>query len=412
MQVVDEHCDEPSYIDAIVDVTRKALVRFAAARSDVHLIFSAHGLPVSYIEKGDPYVEHVKRTMAASLALLRHPGPTHLAYQSRLGPQKWLQPSTDELLKDLGASGARAVCIVPVAFVTEHVETLNEIDIQYREIAREASIPEFRRACALRCHPAYIRCLADLAERVASSYPEQTVSARSWSSSFQPYDVVVAGAGISGLTCAWALRHSGLRVMVLEAGEDVGGCISTVRRDGCIADGGPQTFVATPALMDVVAGLGLDDKVQHAKIGAPFFFAHGRLEPAPTSPGAFIASPLLSPVAKLRLLAEPFIGARASSGDESVADFASRRGGKAIVDALVRPMINGIFAGDPSRLSVRSAFPGLVESERRYTSVMLGAIARRRKLGGRRPTPMNSPAETIHSPGPLRLPLRPTSVSA
>lgn len=209
------------------------------------------------------------------------------------------------------------------------------------------------------------------------------------SSSFQPYDVVVAGAGISGLTCAWALRHSGLRVMVLEAGEDVGGCISTVRRDGCIADGGPQTFVATPALMDVVAGLGLDDKVQHAKIGAPFFFAHGRLEPAPTSPGAFIASPLLSPVAKLRLLAEPFIGARASSGDESVADFASRRGGKAIVDALVRPMINGIFAGDPSRLSVRSAFPGLVESERRYTSVMLGAIARRRKLGGRRPTPMN-----------------------
>lgn len=179
LQVVDEHCDEPSYIDAIVDVTRKALVRFAAARSDVHLIFSAHGLPVSYIEKGDPYVEHVKRTMAASLALLRHPGPTHLAYQSRLGPQKWLQPSTDELLKDLGASGARAVCIVPVAFVTEHVETLNEIDIQYREIAREASIPEFRRACALRCHPAYIRCLADLAERVASSYPEQTVSARS-----------------------------------------------------------------------------------------------------------------------------------------------------------------------------------------------------------------------------------------
>jgi len=178
LQVVDEHCDEPSYIDAIVDVTRKALAKFSTARSDIHLIFSAHGLPVSYIEKGDPYVEHVKRTMAAALAVLGHPGPTYLAYQSRLGPQKWLQPSTDELLKELGASGTRAVCIVPVAFVTEHVETLNEIDIQYREIAREACIPEFRRACAVRCHPSYVRCLADLAERVAASFNAQTASVR------------------------------------------------------------------------------------------------------------------------------------------------------------------------------------------------------------------------------------------
>ncbi len=209
------------------------------------------------------------------------------------------------------------------------------------------------------------------------------------SSSFQPYDVVVAGAGISGLTCAWALRRAGLRVMVLEAGEDVGGCISSVRRDGCIADGGPQTFAATPALMDVVAALGLDDKVQRAKAGVPFFFARGHLEPVPTSPGAFIASPLLSPLAKLRLLAEPFIGARASSDDESVADFTTRRAGKAVVDALVRPMIGGIFAGDPSRMSVRSAFPALVESERRYTSVMIGAMARRRKTGARRPAPMS-----------------------
>jgi len=209
------------------------------------------------------------------------------------------------------------------------------------------------------------------------------------SSSFQPYDVVVAGAGISGLTCAWALRRAGLRVMVLEASEDVGGCISTARRDGSIADGGPQTFVATPPMMDVVAGLGLDDKVRRSKTGSAFFFAHGRLEPAPMSPGTFFASPLLSPAAKLRLLAEPLIGVRASSGDESVADFASRRGGKAIVDALVRPMINGIFAGEPSRLSIRSAFPALVESERRYSSVMIGAIARRRKTGGRRPAPMS-----------------------
>lgn len=167
--VVDEHCDEPSYVDALVDVTRKALRSFKTPLSDVHLIFSAHGLPVSYIERGDPYVEQVKRSMSAALVKLAHPGPTHLSYQSRLGPQKWLAPSTDALLEELGKSGARAACVVPVAFVTEHVETLNEIDIQYREIARTANIAEFERACAVKCHPAYIRCLADLSERCIAS---------------------------------------------------------------------------------------------------------------------------------------------------------------------------------------------------------------------------------------------------
>ena len=208
-------------------------------------------------------------------------------------------------------------------------------------------------------------------------------------STFEPYDAVIAGAGISGLTCAWALRRAGLRVMVLEGADDVGGCISTLRRDGFVADGGPQTFAASPAFSDLVAALGLDDKLRRARSGLPFFFSRGRLEPAPTSPGTFLASPLLSPAAKLRLLAEPLIGARISEADESVASFAARRGGSAIVDALVRPMINGIFAGDPSRLSVRSAFPALVESERKYTSVMVGALARRRAGSGGRRAPLN-----------------------
>ena len=175
--VVDEHCDDPSYVDALVDVTRKALRSFRAAPADIHLVFSAHGLPISYIERGDPYVDHVKRSMTAALTKLQHPGPTHLAYQSRLGPQKWLQPSTDLLIEGLGKSGARAVCVVPVAFVTEHVETLNEIDIQYREIAKEAHIPEFQRACAVKCHPAYIRCLADLSERCIASLAAPSVLA-------------------------------------------------------------------------------------------------------------------------------------------------------------------------------------------------------------------------------------------
>jgi protoporphyrin/coproporphyrin ferrochelatase len=174
--VVEEHCEHPRYIEALVAVTRRALGSVNTAPAGVHLIFSAHGLPLSYIEKGDPYLDHVKRTVAAASARLAHPGPVHLSFQSRLGPQKWLSPSTDDLLVELGASGARAVCIVPVAFVTEHVETLNEIDIQYRAIARQAGIAEFVRACAVKCHPDYIGCLADLSQEAIARLAERATA--------------------------------------------------------------------------------------------------------------------------------------------------------------------------------------------------------------------------------------------
>jgi ferrochelatase len=159
--VIDEYCDDPSYIDAVVAVTRGALASFSAPANDVHLIFSAHGLPLKYIERGDPYLDHVKRSMAAAVAALQHPGPIHLSFQSRLGPEKWLQPASDALIRELGGGGARAVCVVPIAFVSEHVETLNEIDIQYGTIAKAAGILEFRRACTVKCHPSFVRCLAD-----------------------------------------------------------------------------------------------------------------------------------------------------------------------------------------------------------------------------------------------------------
>ena len=159
---IEEYCEEPSYIAALVDVTRRALTSFKTPAEEVHLVFSAHGLPLKYIERGDPYLDHIKRSMAAAVAQLRHPGPAHLSFQSRLGPEKWLSPSTDGLIHELGSGGAKAICVVPIAFVSEHVETLNEIDIQYAAIARDAGIAEFMRACAVKCHPSYVRSLADL----------------------------------------------------------------------------------------------------------------------------------------------------------------------------------------------------------------------------------------------------------
>ncbi len=165
LRVVEEYCEDPRYIEALVDVTRRCLRDFKAPADQVHLIFSAHGLPQRYIERGDPYLEQVKKTVAAASARLGHPGPVHLSFQSRLGPEKWLQPASERLIADIAAKGARAMCVVPVAFVSEHVETLNEIDILYAGVARRAGVTEFLRVCTVKCHPAFVRCLADQAER-------------------------------------------------------------------------------------------------------------------------------------------------------------------------------------------------------------------------------------------------------
>ncbi|MBV8281120.1 MAG: ferrochelatase [Candidatus Eremiobacteraeota bacterium] len=165
LAVVDQYCDDPDYSAAVADLTRQTLREFAAPAADVHLIFSAHGLPMRYIERGDPYLEQVHKSVAAVSARVVHTGPVHVAFQSRLGPEKWLEPATELLIERLAAEGARAVCVVPIAFVSEHVETLNEIDIQYADVARRAGIAEFKRVPTVQTHPAYIACLANAVER-------------------------------------------------------------------------------------------------------------------------------------------------------------------------------------------------------------------------------------------------------
>jgi len=128
------------------------------------LLFSAHGLPEKVINGGDPYQWQVEQTASALATELGDIAADHVVcYQSRVGPLKWIGPSTDDEIKRAGAEG-KPVLVAPVAFVSEHSETLVELDIEYRELAEDAGVPAYLRARTVGTHPAFIEGLADLVE--------------------------------------------------------------------------------------------------------------------------------------------------------------------------------------------------------------------------------------------------------
>jgi len=202
---------------------------------------------------------------------------------------------------------------------------------------------------------------------------------------FQPVDVAVVGGGISGLSCAFWAKRMGLSVLLLESEPSVGGCMRSVRNGECIADGGPQSIMSSPEFMELVEAAGIKElaRTPAAEANQPYLFHGGRLVPVPQNLPALLSSPLLSLGGKLRLLSEPLVASRRSDAgaaeqDESVAAFVRRRAGPQVLDALVSPFVSGIFAGDPDKLSMRSAFPAVVDMERRHGSVLRGAVASRR----------------------------------
>ena len=152
--------DHPGYIGALVEKIEQGLAEFAD-RNAVRLVFSAHGLPQSFIDSGDPYLEHIQGTVRL---VMEHFGGVshHLAFQSRAGPVKWLEPSTEGKITELAVAGCKDLLMVPLSFVSDHIETLYEIDIQYREEAQKLGIANFRRSESLNSSPAFIGCLADL----------------------------------------------------------------------------------------------------------------------------------------------------------------------------------------------------------------------------------------------------------
>jgi ferrochelatase len=130
--------------------------------SDVHLLFSAHSIPVSMITRGDPYQLQIEATVKAVMERGRWANPHSLCYQSRSGPGRWLQPFIQEALQEITARGAERVLVVPIAFVSDHVETLHEINIEARELAVTMGIQQFETMEGLNDSPTFINALADL----------------------------------------------------------------------------------------------------------------------------------------------------------------------------------------------------------------------------------------------------------
>ena len=147
------------------------LLREAATSGPVRLLLSAHGLPERIVKRGDPYAWQVEQTAARIVARLGVEDlDWRLCYQSRVGPMKWIGPATDDEICRAGTDGV-ALVIAPIAFVSEHSETLVELDIEYRHLAESCGVPAYHRVPAVACHPAFISSLADLTRQCLARAP-------------------------------------------------------------------------------------------------------------------------------------------------------------------------------------------------------------------------------------------------
>jgi len=169
---VDRYADDPGYVSALAETIAEGLAGYPVpARSRAQVLFSAHSLPLTFVKRGDPYLGEIEKTIAAVVARLELAGRWHLSFQSRVGRIKWFEPSTAAKLRELAAAGHKDVLAVPISFVSDHIETLQEIDILYKGVADELGVSGFRRCRALNDAPAYIQALARLVRAALARVP-------------------------------------------------------------------------------------------------------------------------------------------------------------------------------------------------------------------------------------------------
>lgn len=162
---IDRYPTDPRYLDAMSHTVISAWQAIPAARrQDAVLLFSAHGLPQKFIDRGDPYADDIEATRLGILARVKLPNRQLLAYQSRTGPVKWLGPGTEETLHQLGREGVTDVLVIPLSFVSDHIETLYEVDMLFADAAHRAGITGYSRTAALNDSPLFISALAGLVQ--------------------------------------------------------------------------------------------------------------------------------------------------------------------------------------------------------------------------------------------------------
>jgi len=221
----------------------------------------------------------------------------------------------------------------------------------------------------------------------------------------EPFRVAVLGGGITGLSAAFYLLRFAerqgrpIRVTLLESSDRLGGRIDTLRRDGYVIERGPDSFLARKtAMIELVRDLGLEKELAYiSPLARTTYIVHrGRLHPmpeglmmgVPTDLGALARTGVISPVGKLRAACDLFLPRRGKDGDVAVGEFLRRRLGREVAERIAEPLLAGIHAGDPDRLSLRATLPQFAELERKYGSLIRGMAAVRG-----RSNPANLPPE-------------------
>ncbi|MBT5926672.1 MAG: protoporphyrinogen oxidase [Verrucomicrobia bacterium] len=199
--------------------------------------------------------------------------------------------------------------------------------------------------------------------------------------------IAILGGGITGLAAAYELGQLGHKATIFEASPRIGGVIETIRKDGFLAECGPNTLLETsPRIGKLISDLGLDSRKRYAnpEMKNRYIVRGGKPVAMPLSPGQFLTTKLFSLGTKLNLIKEPFIAPCPPDKEESLAQFVVRRLGQEFLDYAINPFVAGVYAGDPTKLSVQHAFPKLHALEQKYGSMIKGQFlgARERKKRG------------------------------